>query len=91
MKIYTIKPRNFITWYYNTGADQDQSDEAIRLGNRVIEEMKDNGSSTITTQEIFDECEKSCIPVYILEEYESLEYQDGELGNLTYKWEVKLI
>jgi len=90
MKTYTITKQNFLHWYFNTGADDEQESLRTDLGNRVIDSLINIGQSNITIEEIFEECEKSCIPLDYLEEFE--ESEDGlEVCDLEDECEVNLI
>ena len=89
MKHYTITKANFLKWYYNTGDDQMQIDQATKLGFSVIYALIDKGECNITADDIWDECEKSCIPLKYTEEddFDS----DQELGELEHEWTIQLI
>lgn len=50
------------------------SDDAKQLGVRIIKQLKDTGSATITIQELFDEC--GYIPAHILLNDE--EFEEGD-------------
>jgi len=69
MKTLRIKTADFINWYYNSGADQDQEDMALNLGYRIIEGLLDGGI-TIMPQEILDECNQEIIPLNLVIGYE---------------------
>jgi hypothetical protein len=69
MKKLKIKSEDFINWFFNTGADQDQEREALSLGISVIEGLL-GGSVTITPQEILDQCEPVVIPLSIIKGFE---------------------
>ena len=64
-----IKSEDFINWFFNTGADQDQEREALSLGISVIEQLLE-GSVTITPKDILDQCEPVVIPLSIVEGFE---------------------
>lgn len=89
-EIFTITKKNFLQWYFNTGADSDQKDLRTNLGEQVIQSLFDSGKSKITIKSVFNEnCEKSCIPLHYLEEFKE---NDGrELQDLTENWELTLI
>lgn len=81
MATFTVKKQNFLEWYYNSDSDQEQEQNRISLGERVIEELMSSGKITITVEEIFEECELSCMPIHILEEFE-FDYDDYiEIGD----------
>jgi hypothetical protein len=87
MKTLKIKTADFINWYYNSGADQDQEQEALNLGYRIIEGLLDGGI-TIMPQEILDECNHDIIPLCIVVGYEN---SDEEIGEVFDDYEVELI
>jgi len=70
LKKIKIKSEDFINWFFNTGADQDQEREAFSLGRSVIGQLLE-GSVTITPQNILDECEPVVIPLSIVEGFEN--------------------
>lgn len=87
MKTLRIKTADFINWYYNSGADQDQEDMALNLGYRIIEGLLDGGI-TIMPQEILDECNQEIIPLNLVIGYEN---SDKEIGEVFVDYEVELI
>jgi hypothetical protein len=87
MKTLRIKTADFINWYYNSGADQDQEDMALNLGYRIIEGLLDGGI-TIMPQEILDECNQEIIPLNLVIGYEN---SDEEIGEVFDDYEVELI
>ena len=87
MKTLRIKTADFINWYYNSGADQDQEDMALNLGYRIIEGLLDGGI-TIMPQEILDECNQEIIPLNLVIGYEN---SDKEIGEVFDDYEVELI
>jgi hypothetical protein len=90
MKTYTITKQNFLEWYFNTGADDEQESMRKDLGERVIESLINIGQSNIVIEEIFNECETSCIPLYLLEEFEKDE-DYKEVGDLEGIFNIELI
>lgn len=80
MKIYSIEENQFLQWFFNTGDDQSQKQERLNIGNQVIDELFLSGSSVITSQEIWDKCEKTVIPLRFLTEFK--DDTTGEFGDL---------
>jgi hypothetical protein len=72
-----VRKEELLDWLFS------DSDDAKQLGVRVIKQLNDKGSFTITIEELFDECEY--IPAHILrneedfEEYEEFEPSEVEL------------
>ena len=89
MKHYTITKTNFLKWYYQTGDDQSQIDQATKLGFSVIYALMEKGECTYTALDIWGECNHDCIPLNILEEFE--DNKEGELSDLEDGWKVTLI
>jgi len=94
-KTFTVKKKAFLNWYYNSGADQDQEQMRTDLGDSIIEQLIEYGKVTTTAEEIFDECEISCMPCYLLEEFDNdyddcVEIMDEDSIDLSVD-EVKLI
>jgi hypothetical protein len=90
-----IKSEDFINWFFNTGADQDQEREALSLGRSVIEGLLD-GSVTITPQDILDQCEHTVIRLDIIEGFEEVDYTmeiwDGiNKGDISEDFEIELV
>ena len=72
MKNLKIKSSDFISWYFYTGANQDQLKEAIDLGVKVIEGLVE-GKVTITPQDILNQCEALVIPLHLVEGFEHVD------------------
>lgn len=89
MKTYTLKVSNFLSWYFDTGADQEQREQVYDLGMEVIKALKEDGSYQISVMNIFDKCDIRSMPVKYLEE--KFEHEDDELGMLDHAFHVKLI
>ncbi len=87
MQTLKIKTADFINWMYNSGADQDQEQEALNLGYSIIESLLE-GSVTITPKDILDECNHDIIPLNIVVGYEE---SDVEIGEVFDDYEVELI
>jgi len=94
MKKFTITKEQFINWYFNTGADQDQERMRTDLGDSIIEQLLEKGCAEINVTDIFeDEAELSCIPIRYTEEASQYpqECENGcELGELD-EFEIKLV
>ena len=89
-----IKSEDFINWFFNTGADQDQERQALELGYGVIEGLLE-GKVTVTPQEILDQCESLVIPMSIIEGMEDqdpyMEIDDAiSEGIISEKFEIEL-
>lgn len=78
MKTYTITKQNFLEWYFNTGADDDQESMRTDLGDRVIERLLSGEDFFYSVEDAFNECEKSCIPIAYLEEFDDRELLEVE-------------
>ncbi len=90
MKIYTITKENFLYWWFKTGSDQEQKENKIDLGERVIERLLSGEDYFYSVEDAFNECEITCIPLMYLEEFDKLE-DDREVGDLEYNCNVNLI
>ncbi len=53
-----VRKEELLDWLFS------DSDDAKQLGVRIIRQLHDTGSATITIQELFDEC--NYIPAHIL-------------------------
>ena len=89
MKHFKVKQSNFLDWYYNTGADQDQEQMRKDLGESIIAQLIENGAVKITAKDIWMECEKECMPIRICEGQD--EDDDRELGELGEKYKITMI
>jgi hypothetical protein len=90
MKTFTITKKNFLEWYFNTGADGDQKDMRTNLGKEAVKSLFKRGWYSISVDTIFNnDAEHECIPLMYLEEFP--DDADDELADLDYEWEVKLI
>lgn len=63
-----LRKEELLDWLFS------DSDDAKQLGVRIIKQLKDTGSASITLEELFNEC--GYIPVHILLNDE--EFQEGE-------------
>lgn len=63
-----VRKEELLDWLFS------DSDDAKSLGIRIIKQLKDSGSATITIQELFDEC--GYIPAHILLNDE--EFEEGD-------------
>jgi hypothetical protein len=63
-----VRKEELLDWLFS------DSDDAKSLGIRIIKQLKDTGSATITIEELFDEC--GYIPAHILLNDE--EFQEDE-------------
>lgn len=89
MKTIKISKKDFVNWYFFTGADQDQKQGIYELGLSVVEKLL-SGDVRITAKDILNQCETSAIPLSIVK---GCEHLDGEIGDeFEYgKYEVVLI
>lgn len=92
MKTFTVTKSNFLNWYFNTGDDKSQVDEATKIGDTVIKELKHSGKCIFTVKYIWDICEKNCIPLKYTEEFNpKIHNENEELGDLKDGYKIKLI
>lgn len=98
MKTFTITKIRFLVWFFETGQDQERGDLRIDLAERVIQQLFDNNVSTVTTEDIFNECNQEAIRLSFIEEFDDngfdeklgRGYDDIELGELS-NYKLKLI
>ena len=69
MKTYTITKKNFLNWWFKTGADDEQEGNKTDLGQRVIERFFSGEDFFYSVEDVFNECEISVIPLSYLEEF----------------------
>ena len=89
--IYTITESNFLDWYFNTGADDEQLDVREGIAKDAVEALMTVGSYHLEVKDIWDCTDKSCIPVKYLQEGDTFKEAGLELGDLDYKWDINLI
>ena len=67
-----VRKERFLEWYFS-----DEEDILI-MGNRLLYNLQDDNTFTITTEDLFNECEY--IPAFITENYtnEDREFTPGE-------------
>lgn len=80
MKTYKITKANFLEWYFNTGADDEQESMRTSLGNSLVEELFEKGTSTTTVENIFEESAKDSIPYKFLEGFDKDNWE--EVGDI---------
>lgn len=80
MKTYTITKKNFLQWYFKTGADCDQKEMVYDLGKTVLDLLFNNEDAVITTDDIFLIANLDCIPLSYLEEFKNDEDNHNEYG-----------
>ena len=87
---YTIKVSNFLSWYFDTGADQDQKQQLYDLGSNIVKRLKEHGSYQLSVQNIFENTDFESLPVKFLEEND---FDDDfiELGELGHDYHIQLI
>ena len=93
MRNLKIKSADFINWFFHSGADQDQKQEAIDLGVKVIEGLVE-GKVTITPQDILNQCEALVIPLYLVEGFEGVDLEIEEAleeGLINTNFTIKLV
>lgn len=88
MKNFHITKQNFLMWWFETGSDQEQESNQIDLGQRVIQRLLSGEDYHYSVEDAFNECEKGCIPLRYLEEFDD---EDKEVGELGYNCEIILI
>lgn len=96
MKTYTITKQNFLNYYFNGGDNDEQEELRINLAEVVIRTLFDGETFNYSIEDTFDECEKSCIPLHLLEEFEkagyiTLEEDYREVGDLEGIFNIELI
>lgn len=91
MQRFTITTTNFLNWYFNTGADQEQESILESLGKRIKDELMEHGKSKVTAKDLFDECNPEWIPLNLTEEYNAKFHTDRVLSELKDNWIIKLI
>ncbi len=89
MNTFTITTENFLEWYLNSGADDEIASMRSDIGERIINELFEKGTSTLTIQNLFDEADFESIQLYRLEEFG--DDADEELGETYEEYEVNLI
>lgn len=87
MKTLHITKQNFLEWYFNTGADDEQESMRTDLGERLVEKLLSGEDFSYSVEDAFNECEVGCIPLAYLEEFDDRELL--EVGEL--KEEVNVI
>ena len=86
---YTITESNFLEWYFNTGAYDEQRQTRIDIGFDAVESIIKTGSFHISTTTIWEQCQKCCIYTRYLEE--DVGDNITELDDLDHEWDVRLI
>jgi hypothetical protein len=89
MKTFTITGQNFLDWYFNSGDDDELVDGQKAMGEQVIEELFEKGTSTITIESIFDKANFECLQVRYLEEFDNDNYE--ELGDMEIEYKIELL
>ena len=70
MKKYTVTKQNFLEWYFNTGADDEQQDARTEMGRRVIDCLLSGEDFHCSVENIFNnEADLNCMPIHYLEEF----------------------
>tara|TARA_R110001606_G_scaffold4723_4_gene22417 strand:+ start:716 stop:1078 length:363 start_codon:yes stop_codon:yes gene_type:complete len=87
MKKFKITGKNFLSWYFNSGSDQEQEAMLRDLGSRALEELEAGNKCTVTTRNLFEETEHGAIRMYFCEGPE----EDGELMDIEGGFELELI
>jgi predicted nucleic-acid-binding protein len=88
MKTYYITRKNFLDWFYNTGADQEQHQMRKDLGYEVVDKLIKDNEFKVTTKDIFEGTDYYAVRLSYCQGCEDM---DGELMDLDYEWELKLI
>lgn len=82
MKNFTITKARFLEFFYDCGQDSEIESLKEDLAEKVIDNLKDFGVSTITVEDIFNGCNKESIQFCFLEQYKDLDDVEGELSDL---------
>ena len=92
MVTYTITKRNFLSWYYESGLDEDDVLIA-ELGELVKDMLIEKNEAYVTTEDIFNKSNHAAIRCFYLEEFEfDTDYFDDEIGDMEKRpYEIKLI
>ena len=81
----------FTNWYLNTGSDQDQEETRKTLGESVAASLLGGETFVFSIQDLFDQCEKSTIPLCLFRGFENTEDKFLELDETYMESEVILI
>lgn len=79
MKKVKLKKKRFLDWYFS------DTDDYIHLAIKILKQLKHEGKSSITIEEIFEGCSE--LPDYIMENHD----EDNEIGAYYYISEIELI
>ena len=92
MKIYTIKKRRFLQWYFEDGQDTEIKSLKEEVLEKLLSGLFENNTATVTTEDVFNNCNKGAIRLAFLEEFEADENNyDTELSDLQEEYAVILI
>lgn len=79
---FTITKANFIDWFFNSGADQEQAEERSNLGYEVVQSLLSGNAVTVTPDDIWDKCEPSVIPISKTEQASKWDDDFLEVGEI---------
>jgi len=90
MRKYYVKRKNFLNWFFKSGDNDTIRESKIDLADQVIKDLIEKGSFSISTRDVWLNCEHSAIPLYITEGHKKGLQDNVELGDLE-DYEVYLI
>ena len=90
MTTLEIKTKDFISWYFCSGSDQEQEELAKNLGDSVIERLLDDGICTISVEQ-FLECNVDLIQMNIIQGYEDVDGCIEDNFDLNLELKINLI
>lgn len=90
--IIRITKKAFLEWYFEGGWDQENEDMLMDFGELVYNKLynSENNLTSISVQEILDECNTGIIPYNITENCIDIE-DDRTLDELESEYEIELI
>ena len=89
MKKYTITKSNFLSWYFDSGQDSENASIREDLAESLINGLTKSNTFTITTEEVFEQCNKDAIKLCYLEEF--YDEDEREVEDLMEDCEIILI
>ncbi len=78
-----------MSYYFETGSDQEQRQMVNELGWDAKEQLMENGTVEITVQGLFDTCNVECIPMSLLEDIDDSQYYC--LEDITWDYKLNLV
>ena len=89
MKTFHITKENLLKWYFEEDYTEESKSIKDGLARLVIEQLFDKNCSTITTTDIFENCNKEAIKLSYLEEFSDEE--EREASQLDFEYKIILI